>query len=162
MSENKKDKTTDIFSQRLKKIMNERNIKQNELCKLTKIKKSSMSHYTNGKVVPKRQKIESIAKALNVSPSYLLGFDDNTSSKQNKQNNQNKQDNHDSQTTSNDDCNLSINEIRILNDILDLIFNHDNGQLIAEQIEKYTNATLEDLSRISSKLENLYNETIKK
>ena len=52
-----------------------RNITQADLIKSTGITKSSISSYINGKYEPKHDNIYKIAKALNVSESWLMGFD---------------------------------------------------------------------------------------
>lgn len=67
-----------IFSKRLKQTMNTINITQSQLCELTGIPKSAMSQYVSGAFTPKQERIRLIAKALNVSELWLLGFD-NTS-----------------------------------------------------------------------------------
>ena len=60
-----------IFQNRLSEAMNLKNITQAELCEITKIPKSAMSQYCNGKIVPKTDRLYVIAKALSVNPSSL-------------------------------------------------------------------------------------------
>lgn len=50
-------------------------MKQAELCKLANIPKSSLSQYLNGDFEPKQDRIYLMAKALNVSEAWLMGFD---------------------------------------------------------------------------------------
>lgn len=62
------------FQNRLKQILNERNIKQSELSNGTGIDKGAISSYLNGKYMPKQNNITLIANYLNISPDYLLGI----------------------------------------------------------------------------------------
>lgn len=63
------------FYERLKEIMKERNVSQTELCARTKIPKSAMSQYISGAFKPKQDRTYLIARALNVSEAWLMGFD---------------------------------------------------------------------------------------
>ena len=63
------------FCERLKEAMSIRGITQSELCELTGIPKSAMSQYISGAFKPKQQRTFFIAKALNVSETWLLGYD---------------------------------------------------------------------------------------
>lgn len=65
----------DTIAKRMKNAMLIRNITQADLIKSTGITKSSISSYINGKYEPKHDNIYKIAKALNVSESWLMGFD---------------------------------------------------------------------------------------
>lgn len=67
------------FINRLKSIMKERKITQTELAKRTGIRQSSISDWLNNRYEPKQDKVYIIAKALNVSPAWLLGYDENIS-----------------------------------------------------------------------------------
>ena len=64
------------FINRLKSIMKERKITQTELAKRTGIRQSSISDWLNDRYEPKQDKVYIIAKALNVSPAWLLGYDE--------------------------------------------------------------------------------------
>ena len=44
-----------------------------------------MSEYLTGKYEPKQDKIALIARALNVSPAWLMGFDDTLSAKEERE-----------------------------------------------------------------------------
>ena len=68
------------FAITLKKLLQEKNIKQNELARLTKINKSSISEYLSGNYQPKYKNILKIAEVLNVSPNIFL---EDTSSEEN-------------------------------------------------------------------------------
>lgn len=60
---------------RLKQAMRMRNIKATDLANITGIPKSSISYYMNGSYEPKSERIYLIAKALDVSEAWLLGYD---------------------------------------------------------------------------------------
>lgn len=59
---------------RLKKAMSLRNVKQVELVERTKIPKSSINQYLSGYAEPKTDRVYLIAKALDVDPVWLMGF----------------------------------------------------------------------------------------
>ena len=65
----------ETISIRIKKALKIKGMKQAELCKLANIPKSSLSQYLNGDFEPKQDRIYLIAKALNVSEAWLMGFD---------------------------------------------------------------------------------------
>lgn len=69
---------------RLKKIMNDRNLKQVDILGMTKpyclkydvkMNKSDISQYVSGKVEPNQEKLFILAKALDVNEAWLMGFD---------------------------------------------------------------------------------------
>lgn len=62
------------FSTRLKKSMELRKIPQSKLSLITKINKGTVSAYVNGRFIPKSQRIGKLAKALMVSPTWLMGL----------------------------------------------------------------------------------------
>lgn len=62
-------------SERIKEALQIRNMKQSELVEKTKIGKSSISTYLSGTYEPKQKNIYLIAKALKVSPAWLMGLD---------------------------------------------------------------------------------------
>lgn len=67
---------TTTFSIRLKKCLKEKNIKQAELARSTKITPSSISDWSKGKYTPKRDKLQIIAEYLSVNPAWLMGESD--------------------------------------------------------------------------------------
>ena len=67
------------FIERLNSILQKRNLSQADLSKMTGIRSSSISDWLNGKYEPKQDKISIIAEALNVSPLWLIGYDDTSS-----------------------------------------------------------------------------------
>lgn len=77
-------------SERLQQIIRERGIKQidildlcDPICKETGVKlgKNDLSQYVNGKSQPGQKKLTVIAKALNVSETWLMGYDVSPTSK---------------------------------------------------------------------------------
>lgn len=62
------------FASRLQRLMEEKGIKQTELCAQTGIGKSAISEYISGKYEPKQKNIFKIATVLGVEPSYLMGI----------------------------------------------------------------------------------------
>jgi repressor LexA len=65
----------DSFADRMKKAMEIRDIKQVDVVERTGIGKSAISQYISGKYEPKQKAIFKIAEALNVSESWLMGYD---------------------------------------------------------------------------------------
>lgn len=69
---------------RLKQIMEERNLRQIDILNLAlpicakydvKMNKSDISQYVSGKVEPSQEKLVVLGMALNVTESWLMGFD---------------------------------------------------------------------------------------
>lgn len=67
----------ELISDRIRNAMKRANLSYGELSALTGISKSSLYRYASG-FTPKipLNRLEVIAKALNVTPSYLIGWDD--------------------------------------------------------------------------------------
>ena len=63
------------IASRIKEAMTIRKMKQVDLVSLTGIGKSSISTYLSGEYEPKQRNIYKIAKALNVSEAWLMGYD---------------------------------------------------------------------------------------
>ncbi len=61
------------YSIRLKSLIDELDIKQNELAEKAGITEATISNYINAKQLPKLGVVEKIADILNVSVDYLLG-----------------------------------------------------------------------------------------
>lgn len=62
-------------SERLLKALSLKNITQSELCRKTGIPKSAMSQYIKGSFEPKQDRVYLIAKALDISEAWLMGYD---------------------------------------------------------------------------------------
>lgn len=60
---------------RIKKAMELKNLKQIDLVNLTKLSKSAISQYISGKYEPKQKALHLLAKALDVSEAWLMGYD---------------------------------------------------------------------------------------
>lgn len=60
-----------MFSELLNKAMNELDLTQADVCRLTGISKSSMSQYISGLHAPSPQKQMEIADALGLAPDYF-------------------------------------------------------------------------------------------
>ena len=65
---------SETIAARIKKALKIKGMKQAELCQITKIPKSSLSQYLSGDFEPKQDRIYLMAKALNVSEAWLMGF----------------------------------------------------------------------------------------
>ena len=65
----------DNISNRIKLVMQSRNLKQTELVEKTGISKGALSSYISGRYVPKQRNIHLLAQALSVSESWLMGYD---------------------------------------------------------------------------------------
>ena len=63
------------FNDRLKQAMDFRNVKATDLCERGNIPKSAMSYYISGRSEPKSDRLYIIAKLLDVSEAWLLGYD---------------------------------------------------------------------------------------
>lgn len=65
-----------IFAKRLKQVMDSKNITGKELARRSGVSASSISDYLNDKYEAKQDNIFLISKALNISPSWLMGLID--------------------------------------------------------------------------------------
>lgn len=65
----------DAFANRLQKAMNLKNMKQVDLVEKTNIDKSLISNYLKGKYKAKQDNLYLLAKILNVSEAWLMGYD---------------------------------------------------------------------------------------
>lgn len=61
--------------QRIAEALKIKGMKQNELCKLANVPKSSLSLYLSGAYEPKQDRVYNMAKALNVNEAWLMGYD---------------------------------------------------------------------------------------
>lgn len=68
-------KRKESCSQRIARALAYNNMTQSELCRKTEIPKSAMSQYIKGSFEPKQDRIYIIAKVLQVSEAWLMGFD---------------------------------------------------------------------------------------
>lgn len=68
-------KRIETSAKRIEQALMIKGLKQADLCKLAKIPKSSLSLYLSGAYEPKQDRIFSMARALNVSEAWLMGYD---------------------------------------------------------------------------------------
>lgn len=66
---------TESCGKRIEKALTMRNMKQSELCKLADVPKSSLCLYLKGAYEPKQDRVFKMATVLNVSESWLMGYD---------------------------------------------------------------------------------------
>lgn len=64
------------FKDRLREAMNKEGLKQVDLSRKTGISAPTISDWLKGKYLAKQDKVAILAKALNVSPTWLMGLDD--------------------------------------------------------------------------------------
>lgn len=65
----------ETVSNRLYELMAKFGVNQSDIVKRTKIPKSSLSMYLAGTRIPKQDKISLIARAYNISETWLMGYD---------------------------------------------------------------------------------------
>ena len=70
-----KDNEQTTIASRLRYAMAIRGISQHELAKKTNITDASLSQYTSGIYKPKQERVMIFAQALDVSESWLMGYD---------------------------------------------------------------------------------------
>lgn len=63
------------FEKRLEKALSIRNVSQSELARKLNIHRATVNNYITGKHEPNRDRIDEIAKILNINPTWLLGYD---------------------------------------------------------------------------------------
>lgn len=85
---------------RLKQIMNDRKLKQVDILRIVapyckeydiKLGKNDLSQYVSGKTAPGQYKLFVLAKALNVSEAWLMGYDVPMEREKEKKSNQSKE-----------------------------------------------------------------------
>lgn len=69
------DKPKDSISRRLREAMDEKGKRQADLVRETGLDRGSISSYLSGKYEPKQKAIYKLARALDVSEAWLLGYD---------------------------------------------------------------------------------------
>lgn len=63
------------INKRIREEMAKQGLNATDLARLSGLNRSSVSRYVNDVIEPKQNAIGAIAKALKVSPAWLLGFD---------------------------------------------------------------------------------------
>lgn len=69
------EKTRVEFKERLKTVMDMKKIRAVDIVENTDIPKGAISYYISGKSQPKAERLYVLAKYLNVSEAWLLGYD---------------------------------------------------------------------------------------
>ena len=64
-----------IIKDRINEALMVRNMTRNELADKSGINKGTISRYLRGETIPRSLAIGRIAKALNVNPTWILGYD---------------------------------------------------------------------------------------
>lgn len=64
------------INKRIREEMIRQNLTMTDLARLSGLNRSSISRYVSDTIEPKQNAIGAIAKALKVSPAWLMGFDD--------------------------------------------------------------------------------------
>ena len=67
---------TSTFRERLKKAMLAKGVKQVDLANAMGLHKGCISNYVNGRYEPKAEIIRKFARALDVTPAYLAGWEE--------------------------------------------------------------------------------------
>jgi transcriptional regulator with XRE-family HTH domain len=65
----------DLLKDRLRLAMDSKGLKAVDLCERGNIPKSAMSYYLSGRQEPKSDRLYLLAKLLDVSEAWLLGYD---------------------------------------------------------------------------------------
>ena len=65
----------EITANRIREAMSDMGITQQELADMSKLGKSSISHYVNGSNEPGNKSAYVLANVLNVNPAWLMGLD---------------------------------------------------------------------------------------
>ena len=65
----------DTFADRLKKVLEIRNMKQVELCEKTKLSSGLINKYLKGKAFARQDKLSILANALDTNEVWLMGYD---------------------------------------------------------------------------------------
>lgn len=135
---------------RLNEAIKLRNLKPIDLSNKTGIDKGSISSYLSGRYLPKSKNIYKMAKALNVNPSWLLGYDVPMEPENSKDLGNNENDNLDS----------FLNNIKY--DEIDNIVKKDKQKKIISYINFYDivlNLFPNNMHSIEKEYENI-NETV--
>ena len=67
------------INRKIREEMQRQGLNNTDLARLSGLNRSSISRYVSDIIEPKQNAIGAIAKALRVSPAWLLGFSDDTS-----------------------------------------------------------------------------------
>lgn len=65
----------DSFANRFQLALDNLHLKQVDICEKTGLSSSLINKYITGKAIPRQKKVYLLARALNVNPAWLMGFD---------------------------------------------------------------------------------------
>jgi transcriptional regulator with XRE-family HTH domain len=65
-----------VIKQRLKKLMKANNLSQRKLSEISGVPQYSICRYVSGERIPNINNLVRLARALNSSPNYLVGFEE--------------------------------------------------------------------------------------
>ncbi len=65
----------DDSNTRIRTLLTKTDLSQSDFCRKAGIQKSALSNYLNGDRQPNQQQLAKIARAFDVSPAWLMGFD---------------------------------------------------------------------------------------
>lgn len=66
----------DVFPKRLRRLRIERRKTQGDMAEVLNIQRTTYGEYERGKITPPIDKLETIARILDTTPQYLIGWDD--------------------------------------------------------------------------------------
>lgn len=70
---------------RIQELLSIYDDRQFEMAKKTGLSKSAITRFVNGENIPNQESIDKIAKAYNVNPAWLMGYDVDMEKKSNKE-----------------------------------------------------------------------------
>ena len=134
--------TEKTFADRLKELRNIRNYTQEELGKITNISVQSIRRYEQGRLneEPSAYNLLQLAKALDVTPEYLLIGDNNMTSYTEAIKRELKQLNDYGQISEIKETELNstiLSHLEMSNDLVDAVKTDWNAKGIFKRIEKY-------------------------
>ena len=75
----------EVCENRIKELLSIYGDRQFEMAKKTGLSKSAITRFVNGENIPNQESIDKIAKAYNVNPAWLMGYDVDMEKKSNKE-----------------------------------------------------------------------------
>ena len=70
--ENRKDEMKRIFSHNLKRIMEEKELRQFDVAKFAGVSEAAVSYWVSGQMIPRMDKIKNIADGIGISITELI------------------------------------------------------------------------------------------
>ena len=69
--------TTDIIKIRIKELIKQSGVSQNELADVLNVSQSCIAHYIKGDILPSLDKFAKLCEFLDVDANYILGIKNN-------------------------------------------------------------------------------------